>query len=108
MRASRPALSQGHVHGQRVEPSREGALAAKLRQLLPSPHKGLLRELLCQANVSAQAQAQRVHAANVLSIERLKGRQVALPRAGDKRPLLRASFVLHDPRWNDVIGTVRR
>ena len=74
--APRAALRERHVHGQRVEPRGEGALAAEGPELAPGADEHLLRQLLGERRVARHPQTQGEHLPLVLAIEALEGEQV--------------------------------
>ena len=68
---------QHHVHGQPVKPGAECALTAVERQLVPQAYEHILRCLLRFNAIAQHADAQRVHACHMVSVDSLERLRVA-------------------------------
>src|SRR5207245_784985 len=79
------------------QPRPEGALASKARESLPGPHERVLRQLVGLCRVARESQAERVHPAHMLAIQRLERHLVAPLRTVDEVGRVRRRQVIGGP-----------
>src|SRR5262245_16570345 len=62
------SLVQHDIHGEPMQPGREGALASETAELVPESHEHILSAVLGIAGVAGETQAERVNTAHVLAV----------------------------------------